>query len=181
MDVVERRALLMLAPALMVLGTGCATAPPAAKVNPDGTYCHRTVISRRRLVTCTPGPVPSEEVNVDARRFAPVADRLTVYVVRDSWGDYSQVVRMSAPGAVPLDLVPQSLARWRLAPGRHSLTLTWRDGVTSLDIEGVAGDLLFVEVIGSSWPWGRTYRLAAGNAGESRGRAAGLRLVGDAS
>ena len=91
----------------------------------------------------------------------------------------ADVVRVSSDGASSVDTVPESFARWRLPAGSHRLAVTWSEGSATLDIAGAAGEVVFVEVIGSVWMWGSNYRLERGDAAESRQRAMPLRLVAD--
>ena len=160
------------------LTAGCMTKPLRA-ANADGTYCFRIGRSYRPTLTCTPAPIPSEQVEADAKRFEQSPGKLTVYLVRKRWGDAKHVTRVSSDGAPPVDLVPESFARWRLSAGNHRLTVTWPEGSAVLDVAGAAGDVLFVEVIGSVWAWGSNYRLERGDVVESRQRALPLRLVVD--
>ena len=67
-----------------LLTTGCMT-KPLRPANADGTYCYRIGKSYRPKLTCTPGPVPSAQVESQARDFGASADRLTVYLVRKRW------------------------------------------------------------------------------------------------
>ena len=53
------------------------------------------------------------------------------------------------------------------------------EGATDLAVTGAAGDVRVVELVGSVWAWGSTYRLDHGNLAEGRTRAARLRLVAD--
>ncbi|MCW5631960.1 MAG: hypothetical protein KIT17_01355 [Rubrivivax sp.] len=152
---------------------------PLRPANADGTYCFRIGNSLRGRLTCTPRPIPSDAVETEAKRFEPVPGRLTIYLVRKRWGDAINVVRVAIDGASAVDTVPESFVRWRLPAGRHHLTVTWPEGSAALDISGVAGEVLFVEVIGSVWSWGSNYRLEPGDTAESRRRAMTLRLVAD--
>jgi len=93
--------------------------------------------------------------------------------------DGRSVLRVSSDGSAPIDIVPESFARWRLPPGNRRLTVAWPEGSAILDIDGAAGDVVFIEVIGSVWIWGSNYRLERGDAVESRQRATPLRLVAD--
>ena len=83
-----------------LLTTGCMT-KPLRPANADGTYCYRIGKSYRPKLTCTPGPVPSAQVESQARDFGASADRLTVYLVRKRWGDTEHVISVSTPGAGP--------------------------------------------------------------------------------
>lgn len=124
---------------------------PLRSANADGAYCHRTGKGYRPKLTCTPGPIPTEQLKALARQFAATPDRLTVYVVRNRWGDTGHVLRLYSPAAAAIDTVPETFARWRLPPGQHRLTLTWSEGTTTLAVGDQAGDVLFVEVIGTVW------------------------------
>ncbi|MBK8064712.1 MAG: hypothetical protein IPK29_12110 [Betaproteobacteria bacterium] len=174
----RRRALLFAAGSSALLTAGCMT-KPLRPANADGTYCYRIGRSYRPTLTCTPTPIPSEAVEADAKRFDPAPGQLTVYLVRKRWGDAKNVVRVSSDGASSVDTVPESFARWRLPAGSHRLAVTWPEGSATLDIAGAAGEVVFVEVIGSVWVWGSNYRLERGDAAESRQRAMPLRLVAD--
>lgn len=178
MKLSRRRALLFAAGSSALLTAGCMT-KPLRPANAGGTYCYRIGRSYRPTLTCTPTPIPSEQVEADVKRFEPTQGKLTIYLVRKRWGDSKNVVRISADGAPAVDTVPESFARWRLPAGSRRLTVTWPEGSATLDITGAAGEVVFVEVIGSVWAWGSNYRLERGDAAESRLRALPLRLVAD--
>lgn len=178
MNPARRHALLIAMSGTALLTTGCMT-KPLGPANADGTYCFRIGKSYRPTVTCTPSPIPSEQVEADAKRFEPTSGKLTVYLVRKRWGDARNLVRVGSEGAPAVDMVPESFARWRLPAGSHRVTVTWPEGSAALDVAGAAGEVIFVEVIGSVWAWGSHYRLERGDAAESRHRAATLRLVAD--
>ena len=161
-----------------LLTTGCMT-KPLRPANADGTYCYRIGKSYRPKLTCTPGPVPSAQVESQARDFGASADRLTVYLVRKRWGDTEHVISVSTPGAAPAQTVPETFARLRLTPGQHVLTATWPEGTAGLEISGKAGEVLVVEVIGQVWVWGSKYRLEPGTIDDARERTRNLRLVAD--
>jgi hypothetical protein len=173
----RRRLMVLAVGGVGLMATGCMTKPPRP-ANADGTYCFRIGKRYRPVLTCTPTPIPPEQVEADAKRFEPTPGRLTVYVVRKRWGDTKNVVRIGGDDAAA-DTVPYSFVRWRLAAGSHRLTATWSEGSVSLDVTGTAGDVVYVEVIGTVWAWGSSYRLERGDATESRRRAAALRLVAD--
>jgi hypothetical protein len=159
-------------------GAGCTTKPLRA-ANADGTYCFSIGDSLRRKLTCTPTPIPSLAVEEAAKRFEPAPERLTVYVIRKRWGDAANRVRLNIDGGQPVVTVPNSFARLRLRAGAHQLTATWEGGSAAMAIAGQPGDVRFVELIGSVWAWGSTYRLEPGDPPVSRGRVAALRLVAD--
>lgn len=178
MNLSHRRTLLLAVGASALLTTGCMT-KPLRSANADGTYCSRFGKSYRPTLTCTSTPIPSEKVEADAKRFEPTPGKLTVYLVRKRWADAQNVVRVSADGAAAVDTVPESFARWRLPAGSHRLTVTWPQGSAGLEITGAAGEVVFVEVIGTVLSWGSNYRLERGDAAESRQRMVPLRLVAD--
>ncbi|MCK6374817.1 MAG: hypothetical protein L6Q69_12020 [Zoogloea sp.] len=178
MKLSRRRTLLFALGGSALMTAGCMT-KPLRPANADGTYCFRIGKSYRPTLTCTPRPIPAEAIEADAKRFEPTAGKLTVYLVRKRWGDSQNVVRVSSDGGSAVDTVPESFARWRLPAGGHRLNLTWPEGSASLDVAGAAGEVVFVEVVGSVWAWGSNYRLERGNAAESRQRALPLRLVAD--
>ena len=173
----RRTALLGLA-GFALLGAGCMT-KPLRSANADGTYCYRIGKSYRPKLTCTPGAIPSEQAEAQAREFGGTPDRLTVYVVRKRWGDTGYMIPVAAEGAARVDTVPESFARLRLAPGQHVLKATWPEGTASLDISGKAGEVLVVEVIGQIWAWVSKYRLEPATVADARDRTRNLRLVAD--
>jgi hypothetical protein len=178
MRTTRRRALFLLIGGTALLTSGCMT-KPLRPANADGTYCFRVGKSYRPTLTCTPSPIPPAQVEADAKRFDATSGKLTVYLVRKRWGDARNIVQVSRSGAPPVDMVPESFARWRLPAGSHRISVTWPEGSSTMDVAGAAGEVVFVEVIGSVWAWGSQYRLERGEAAESRQRAATLRLVAD--
>ena len=176
---IERRHVMLLAlGGAVAAGSGCVSRP-IQRASADGTYCYRTGKSYRPRLTCTPSPIPTEQVERGAKRFEPASDRLTVYVVRDRWADSKDLVRVGTEGGSPVETVPQSFVRFRLPAGRHQLTATWPEGTTGLDVSGRAGEIVYVELVGVAWSWGSKYRLKAGGQADSRQRAERLRLVAD--
>jgi len=176
---VHRRSLLtgLLAVGLVPLA-GCMS-KPVRPANADGTYCYAIGKWHSRKLTCTTAPIPSQQAEAEAKRFEAAAGLLTVYVVRKRWGDARNVVRLTVDRDPAVATVPESFVRLRLKPGAHQLVVEWDEGRAALDIAGAAGEMMFVELIGSVWSWGSSYRLESGNPTESRARALGLRLVAD--
>ena len=175
----QRRNLLIgLAAVGLVPLAGCMT-KPVRPANADGTYCFAIGKSYSRKLTCTTAPIPSEQVETAAKRFEAAPDRLTVYVVRKRWGDVRNAVRLTPDLGPAIVTVPESLVRLRLKPGLHTLAADWDEGRASIDIAGAAGEVVFVELAGSVWSWGSSYRLERGEPTESRARAAPLRVVAD--
>lgn len=71
-------------------------------------------------------------------------------------------------------MVPESFVRLRLQPDAHQLVAEWDEGHAAFGVNGSAGEAVFVELIGSVWSWGSTYRLEGGNPEEPRSRALGV-------
>ena len=69
--------------------------------------------------------------------------------------------------------------RLRLQPGPHTLTAAWSEGTTELVVTGSATEVRVVDLVGSGWAWGSTYRPDHGDVVEGRNRVARLRLVAD--
>lgn len=178
MDHVSRRATLGILGVEALLGAGCVT-KPMRPANPDGTYCFAFGKWYRRTLTCTPTPIPPESVETEAKRFEPAVDRLTVYVIRKRWADAINQVRLTVDNGAPVVTTPKSFVRLRLQPGPHTFAATWSEGSTELVVSGAAGEVRVVELVGSVWAWGSTYRLDSGDLVEGRNRIASLRLIAD--
>lgn len=161
-----------------LLSAGCMT-KPMRPANPDGTYCFRIGKNPRPKLICTPSPIPSEQAEAVTKRFEPVPDRLTVYVIRNGWADVANLVRVTADAGSSVVTIPQSFVRLRMWPGSHTLVAIWDEGRTSIDVAGAAGEILFVELVGFVSAWGNTYRLQQADPTESRARVTRLRLVAD--
>lgn len=178
MDRISRRATLGALGVAALLGTGCMT-KPMQPANADGTYCFATGKWHSRKLTCTPTPIPTAAVETEAKRLEPAADALTLYVVRKSWGDTINQVQLALDDGGPVATTPESFVRLRVRPGSHRLTATWPEGTAALAVTGAAGEVKLVELVGSVWAWGSTYRLDSGDAAELRTRVAPLRMVAD--
>lgn len=178
MNQISRRTALAVVGCGALLGAGCMT-KPMRPANPDGTYCFAIGKWYRRTLTCTPTPIPPESIEIDAKRFEPAPGLLTVYVVRKRWGDTVNEVRLTVDGGAPVVTTPESFVRLRLQPGAHKLNASWSEGTSDLLFTGAAGEVQFVELVGSVWAWGSTYRLDHCDAAEGRSRVARLRLVAD--
>lgn len=175
----QRRTLLL---GLAVVGlaplAGCMT-KPLRPVNADGTYCHRIGKSYRPKLTCTPTAVPTDAVETEAKRFDADPSSLTVYVLRRSWNDASVVVPVTVDGAASAATIPDSLVRLRLKPGVHRLSAQWEGRTVDIGVEGRAGDLRFVELVGSGWAWGTSFNWNAVQADAVQSRARASKLVAD--
>jgi hypothetical protein len=178
-DLPRRRTLLVV---LAVVGlaplAGCMT-KPLRSVNTDGTYCHRIGKSYRPKLTCTPAAVPTDAIEAEAKRFDADPAALTVYVLRSSWGDASVVVPVTVDGSASAATIPVSLVRLRLKPGAHRVTAQWEGRSVDINVEGRAGDLRVVELVGSGWAWGTSFRWEAAQADAVKARALASKLVAD--
>ncbi len=155
---------------------GCASGPPPAATD-TRTYCMETVL--KRVTVCTPERVPSAAVEAHAKRFAPSADALTVYVVRGRWADAARLVEFGLDDGVRVGTLPRSLVRMRLRPGEHELSLSWNGSTRRHQFAGDAGEVLFIELAGSAWPWERPYHWSAADPMGSQDRAKQSRLIAD--
>ena len=175
----HRRTLLL---GLAVVGlaplAGCMT-KPLRSVNADGTYCHRIGKSYRPKLTCTPTAVPTDAVEAEAKRFEADPAFLTLYVLRRRWGDASMVVPVTLDGAAGVVTIPESLARLRLKPGAHRLSAQWEGRTVDISVQGRAGDLRVVELVGSGWTWGTSFSWETVQADEVKSRAQASKLVAD--
>jgi hypothetical protein len=178
-DLPRRRTLLV---GLAVVGlaplAGCMTKPLRA-VNADGTYCYRIGKSYRPKLTCTPTAVPTDAVEAKAKRFEADLAALTVYVLRNSWGDASVVVPVTVDGAASAATIPVSLVRLRLKPGAHRVSAQWEGRSIDTSVEGRAGDMRVVELIGSGWAWGTSFTWQMVQTETVRTRAQASKLVAD--
>lgn len=179
MNLARRRAMLFaLGSSALLAGCMTTSQQPA---NPDGGYCYRDFNSqtKRITLTCMPTPIPSKQVDADAKHFEPNPGKMTVYLVRKYWSDTRNMVQVRSDGVPAIAMVPRSFARWVLPAGDHRLTVAWPGGSAGLDIAGAAGEVVFVEVVGRVGVFSSSYRLERGDAVESRKRAKSLRLVAD--
>ena len=148
------------------------------RLTEQGIACFEAGKTYRRLRTCTPGPVPTADTELDAKRFEPSDGKFTLYVVRQRWADAANLVSLKVDRS-EVATVPRSVVRMRLQPGSHEMVATWPEGRTAIEINGAAGQVAFVELVGSIWFWGSQYRLERGDPESSRTRASRLRLVAD--
>ena len=164
--------------ATATLLSGCAT-PPARPVEADGTYCFRIGKTYRQKLTCTALPVPSAAIEADSRRFESTPDAGTQYIVRRRWGDTANRVPVFVDDQPAVVTIPDSMVRVRLRPGSHQVAIEWDAARSVLPVFARAGEVLFVEVEGSVWSWGSTYRWAAPDVEGARRKALRSKLVAD--
>jgi hypothetical protein len=174
--IVRRHVLLAgISPLPFALG-GCAGGPAPAEP-PQRTYCLQTI--RLRRTVCTPEPIPPRPVELEAKRFQPERGVLTLYIVRRSWVDKIVPITISVDGVVHIGTLPDSLIRLRVMPGEHEIAFE-RDGKDRRHrVRGGGGEVLFVELAGSSWPLHPTYRWSDADPAGARERAQDSRLVAD--
>jgi hypothetical protein len=175
----NRRAfgLALLGVGLLPLG-GCMT-KPLQPVRADGSYCHRIGKSYRPTLTCTTEPVPPLDTEAQAKRFEPSAEALTVFILRKRWGDARNLVVTSIDGRRQVTTIPESLVRIRLKPGEHRIALSWEGTSSDIVVAGAAGEVRFVELVGSVWSWGSTYRWENSALESARERAIASKLIAD--
>lgn len=154
--------------------SGCTTPLPKPL---DDRYCYRANSRIGSRSTCTPGPAPDAAADAQAKRFEAVPGSLVIYVVRNRWGDTVNLVNLSIDGGDSVATAPASLVRLVVAPGTHRLAFDWNKGRGDLEIRGAAGQVVFVDLIGSLWIWSQSYRLEMGELPSSRDRALRSRLV----
>ena len=111
---------LMCASVVVVVGllAGCAT-PPAPDPTAEVPYCHKT--NKGRVIACTAAPVPSLNADAQAKQFAADPNALTVYVVRRNWSDGRNFVKVQVDDGAPVETLPDTMVRYRLKPGSHSI------------------------------------------------------------
>lgn len=175
MMITRRHVLMGMAGVSALLG-GCASSPQES-VTKRRTYCLETARSRRTV--CTPEPIPSAEVESQAKRFEPAAGMLTVFIVRSAWLDTARVLTVTVDGSTRIGTLPRSLIRMRSTPGEHLLEFEWNDRVHRQPIRGSAGEVRFVELAGSSWPFERSYHWSDADPAGTKLRARGARLIAD--
>ncbi len=143
----------------------------------DGRYCY--VFGKKRQSICTVQPVPTAAADLEVKGFVPDPSALTVYVVRHRWGDGFVHVGVSADGGASVVTVPESTVRYRLKPGRHNLAAVWQGDSVAQIVEGQAGDVRFVQLVGAVWSWGGKFEWDATDPDDARKRALKSRLIAD--
>lgn len=162
---------------VVALLAGCASLPRATE--PDGTFCFRVGKTKRGWRTCTTSPIPASAVEADAKRFEPRPDAVTLYVVRRRWADTAYQVPVEVDGRRRVDTIPSSFTRIYLAPGVHTLSLSWKGQSQATTVNGRPGELVFVDIDGAAWLGATSYRWQKGDQAESRARATRSRLIAD--
>lgn len=172
-----RRSLLLGAVGILPVALlGCANAP-ARSATAKRTYCIRRPRGRGPL--CAADAIPSAASEAEAKRFESSADWLTLYVVRGRYADAIKPVTVTLDETVKLVTLPRSMARLRVAPGHHLLDLEWDGRVSRHEVTGEAGEVRFVELAGSAWPWERNYHWSESDPAGTKERALTSRLITD--
>lgn len=159
---------------------GCATRMPVG-LEANGAYCQRLGRRPRQKVACTPGPVPPDSTDADAKRFDGAPRALTLYVLRHRWLDAHRAIEVRVNGRAVAATVPASLLRLIVPPGRHALAVEWDGRRAEVFVEGSIGEVRTIELVGSSWFWGDRFVWQPSTVDDLRRRAAGTRLVADVS
>jgi hypothetical protein len=155
---------------------GCA-APPAPNSAAEIPYCHNT--NKGRVIACTTAPVPSLDADAQAKQFAPDSNAFTVYVVRRNWADGRNFVKIRADSAAAIATLPNTMVRFKLKPGAHTITFDFEGQSKSIAVDGKAGDLRFVRVDGVVLFSKSTYQWASEPEAAIRERAIKARLLAD--
>jgi len=150
---------------------------PVRPVEADGTYCFQ--VSKPRNKTCTSAPVPSDSVEAAVKKFEPTPGTVTLFVVRNRWGDTSNRVPVSIDGRPPVLTIPESLIRVLLPPGEHTVAFEWNGKRNARTITARAGEIVFVELVGIAWWWGANYHWAETDSESSKKRASAAKLIAD--
>ena len=114
-----------------------------------------------------------------AKQFAPDPNALTVYVVRRNWGDGRNFVKVQADDGAIVETLPNTMVRYRLKPGSHTLAFDVEGQRQTTTVEGKAGDMRFARINGMVWSWTSTFTWATETEDSIRERALKARLVAD--
>jgi len=128
----------------MTLLAGCVATPTPPV--PDDNYC-QTVMKPHRKV-CILGGIPPASLAKDAATLDGAADTFTVYIVRSSWADPTEMAELRLPGGPAVKTLPRTFARFRLPPGQHELGLGWGTGATQAVVVGAAGEVQYLQLKG---------------------------------
>ncbi|PZP91374.1 MAG: hypothetical protein DI587_35545 [Variovorax paradoxus] len=161
-----------------ILATGCATLPPP-DLNVESVYCYRSKVDRYKKGPCTSEPVPSLKADAEAKQFRSDPTQLTVYVVRQSWGDGRNVITVHADNGSAIETLPDTLIRLRLRPGNHELSYVFDGRRVITQVIGGAGEVRFVRLSGTAWAWASQYLWAEEPQAHTRQRAKSTRLIAD--
>lgn len=164
--------------ALAILSAGCMT-EPISHLQADGTYCYRVGRSHRPTLTCTTTAVPSDAMEVDAKRFLPSPGAVTLYLVRRRWADDVNRVPVTIDGRTAVQTIPRSVIRVRTPPGDVEVSFELDGRTERKRVSAESGELVFLEIEGSVWEWGATYRWDDSDAVGAKQRATKSKLIAD--
>ena len=155
---------------------GCAT-PTAPDPTAEVPYCHKT--NKGRVIACTAAPVPSLNADAQAKQFTPDPNALTVYVVRRNWSDGQNFVKVQADDGATVETLPNTMVRFRLKPGTHTIAFEFEGKRPVTSVTGKAGEVRFVRINGIVWVWKSAFTWATESEDSIRERALKARLIAD--
>lgn len=161
-----------------LLMAGCASRP-APDRSIETVHCYQSKRERYRKGPCTTARAPSLAADAQAKRFQADPVLFTVYVVRHSWGDGANVLKLHLDDGPAMETLPDTMVRLRLKPGGHHLAFEFEGQRQKVHVEGAAGEVRFVRLSGTAWAWRSTYQWASEPQAEIRERAKKTRLVAD--
>jgi hypothetical protein len=131
------------------------------------------------VIACTgcPGAEPERGCRGQALRADPNA--LTVYVVRRNWGDGRNFVKVQVDDGAAVETLPDTMVRYRLKPGSHSIAFEAEGQRSVLNVAGKASEVRFVRIDGVVWAWKSTFSWATESEDSIRKRALKARLIAD--
>jgi len=162
---------------LLAILSACASAPLSPELADTRAYC--TERPHKRVRVCTPERIPSQAVEDLVKRFEASPDAFTVFVVRGTWADSVQPLDFEVDGKRSVGTLPRMFARVQLAPGTHTLSMTWNGKRSEVELKGQRGEVVFVDIAGSALPWDPPYYWSLADPLGSRERARRSRLVAD--
>ncbi len=173
--------------ALAACGLAIALLPGCASTTQERTAVgqsqparHCVLDNRGRVRVCTTQPVPSLQADQEAKRLTGDSSSLTVYVVRQSWGDSRELLRLSVDaGPAEIETTPNSLLRLRLAPGEHRLSFVHADRLRTTEVSGAAGEVRVLWIRREPWSFARELLWGVEPETATRVRVKQTRLVAD--
>lgn len=165
----------------IALLSGCAsTTRERTAIDQSQPARHCVLDNRGRVRVCTTQPVPSLQSDEDAKRLTGDSSSLTIYVVRQSWGDSRELLRLSVDaGPAGIETTPNSLLRLRLAPGEHRLSFEHADQLRTTQVSGTAGEVRVLWIRREPWSFARELLWGIEPETATRERVKQTRLVAD--
>lgn len=166
---------------LITLLSGCAmTTEKRTAVDRSQPARHCVLDNRGRVRVCTTQPVPNLPADEEAKRGTGDSSSLTVYVVRHSWGDSRELLRLSVDAdPARIETTPNSLVRLRLAPGEHRLSFDHANQLRTTQVSGVAGEVRVLWIRREPWSFARELLWGVEPEAATRARVKQTRLVAD--